>query len=48
MTISVGLTVIRDTDSLDMAMHRADVLLYQSKEGGRNHIWVDDVAQAPG
>lgn len=48
VTISVGLTVIRDTDSLDMAMHRADVLLYQSKECGRNHIWVDDVAQAPG
>ncbi|MCK9227432.1 MAG: sensor domain-containing diguanylate cyclase [Syntrophorhabdaceae bacterium] len=36
ITISVGATLIRPDDTLDSLLKRADTLLYQSKQAGRN------------
>lgn len=36
VTISLGATIIRDDDSLESLLKRADTLLYASKEAGRN------------
>jgi len=36
MTISIGITQLHDQDVMDMALKRADQLLYQAKENGRN------------
>ncbi len=41
MTLSGGLVLINEGESLDMAIRRADVLLYQAKQQGRNRIVSD-------
>jgi len=37
-TISIGATLIREGDDVDRLLKRADSLLYESKEGGRNRL----------
>ncbi len=41
VTLSGGLVLINEGESLDMAIRRADVLLYQAKQQGRNRIVSD-------
>ncbi len=38
MTVSIGVTEIREGDTLDEAINRADQALYQAKNTGRNRI----------
>ena len=38
VTISGGATLIKDDDTLEALVERADALMYQSKTGGRNRI----------
>lgn len=40
VTISVGATLFKDDDTLESVVKRADTLLYESKNGGRNRITV--------
>lgn len=40
-TVSIGATVIREEDTVDTLVKRADKLLYQSKRKGRNCLCVD-------
>lgn len=44
VSASFGLAMVREADTLAIAMHRADVLLYQAKEGGTGQVGVDEVA----
>ncbi|PKM94757.1 MAG: hypothetical protein CVU84_09600 [Firmicutes bacterium HGW-Firmicutes-1] len=37
-TCSYGITELQPNDTLDCLVHRADQLMYQAKEGGRNRI----------
>jgi diguanylate cyclase len=41
ITFSAGLTAARPEDSRQTAVHRADQLLYEAKEGGRNCVRFD-------
>lgn len=38
MTISIGLSVIRAEDTLESALDRADLALYDAKKSGRNRV----------
>lgn len=38
VTVSLGATIIRDSDDMDSLIRRADVLLYKSKAQGRNRL----------
>ena len=38
VSISIGATLVRDTDSLESLIKRADTLLYESKWAGRNRL----------
>ena len=38
VTLSGGLVLLKTDESLDQAIRRADQLLYQAKENGRNRI----------
>jgi diguanylate cyclase (GGDEF)-like protein len=40
VTISLGATMVRADDSLDSIMQRVDHLLYQSKDAGRNCLYL--------
>lgn len=42
VTISIGATAFRLEDSLQGLLERADGLLYQSKQGGRNRVTTDE------
>ena len=39
-TISIGGTLVRETDTLNSVVDRADRLMYQSKANGRNRITI--------
>ncbi len=36
VTVSIGATLVRDQDTAESIVKRADTLLYQSKKNGRN------------
>lgn len=40
VSISVGATLMRDNDSMDTLLKRADTLLYESKRTGRNRLTI--------
>lgn len=40
VTISVGATLVQDGDTLENVVKRADTLLYESKNAGRNRITI--------
>ncbi|MBN1444505.1 MAG: GGDEF domain-containing protein [Candidatus Omnitrophica bacterium] len=41
VTVSIGATIVRSTDTADTLMKRADTLLYQSKKEGKNRVTAD-------
>jgi len=41
VSVSVGITVVRDADTVDSIMGRADKLMYQSKQTGKNKVTAD-------
>ena len=41
VTVSVGITTMRQEDTIDTLLTRADQLMYQSKEKGRNRVSAD-------
>ena len=43
LTASFGLAMVRESDSLQQALHRADVLLCQAKDAGSNRVGVEIV-----
>jgi diguanylate cyclase (GGDEF)-like protein len=44
LTASFGLAMVRENDSLQQGLHRADVLLCQAKDAGSNRVGVEAVA----
>lgn len=40
VSVSVGVTLIREDDTIDTAVERADLLMYKSKEAGKNRVSV--------
>ena len=40
VTVSVGVTIARNGDTIDSAVKRADDLMYQSKQSGKNRVTV--------
>ena len=46
VTVSVGVSVMRPTDTPETLMARADAALYRAKQSGRNKIAMDDAAPA--
>jgi diguanylate cyclase (GGDEF)-like protein len=40
VTVSIGATLVRDTDTPDALLQRADALMYRSKSEGRNRVIV--------
>jgi diguanylate cyclase (GGDEF)-like protein/PAS domain S-box-containing protein len=40
VTISIGATGVRDDDTIDTLLKRADTLLYESKKAGRNRLTI--------
>jgi len=40
VTISIGATVIKEGDTIEQAVKRADDLLYKSKDDGRNRVTI--------
>ncbi len=41
VTVSIGATLVRDPDSVESLLKRADLLLYKSKAAGRNCVTMD-------
>jgi diguanylate cyclase (GGDEF)-like protein len=41
VTISIGATISQENDTIESMIKRADTLLYQSKNQGRNQITMD-------
>jgi diguanylate cyclase (GGDEF)-like protein len=40
VSISIGATLVCDSDSMDTLIKRADILLYESKKAGRNRLTI--------
>ena len=38
ITVSIGATLVRATDTPDSIIERADQLMYQSKKGGKDRV----------
>ena len=38
VTISIGATLVKNEDTIDSIIKRADMLLYESKSAGRNRL----------
>jgi diguanylate cyclase (GGDEF)-like protein/PAS domain S-box-containing protein len=43
VTASIGATIVRETDTMDSIIERADQLMYQSKQGGRNQVTFENL-----
>ncbi len=41
MTLSIGITELKQDEDFDSALHRADELLYDAKQNGRNRVITD-------
>ncbi len=41
MTVSIGITELKQSEDFDSALHRADELLYDAKQNGRNRVVTD-------
>ncbi len=41
VTVSIGATIVRETDTMDSVVKRADKLMYQSKQNGRNRVTLE-------
>lgn len=48
LTASFGLAMVRENESLEMALHRADVLLCQAKDAGGNRVAVEELTVPAG
>ncbi|PHR58043.1 MAG: GGDEF domain-containing protein [Robiginitomaculum sp.] len=46
VTISLGVSIFRETDQIEDLIERADKALYQSKQNGRNRVTAEDVMVA--
>ena len=44
VTVSIGGVVVREADTMDSIIERADQLMYASKQGGRNLVTLEDKA----
>jgi len=38
VTVSIGATMVKDEDTVETVIKRADMLMYESKKAGRNHL----------
>jgi len=43
ITISIGATLVRPSDSYESLIKRADEMMYKSKKAGRNRVSTDDI-----
>lgn len=48
VTVSIGATVVRPEDTIATAIRRADMLMYNSKIGGRNRVSLDSMINQDG
>lgn len=48
VTVSIGATVVRPEDTVETAIRRADVFMYNSKIGGRNRVSIDSIIKRDG
>ena len=44
VTVSIGGVVVREADTMDSIIERADQLMYASKQGGRNLVTLEGEA----
>ena len=48
VTVSIGATVVRPDDTVEAAIKRADLYMYNSKIGGRNRVSIDTTVESNG
>jgi diguanylate cyclase (GGDEF)-like protein/PAS domain S-box-containing protein len=48
VTVSIGATVVRPEDTIETAISRADLFMYNSKVGGRNRVSTDTMFEQNG
>jgi diguanylate cyclase (GGDEF)-like protein/PAS domain S-box-containing protein len=48
VTVSIGATVVRPEDTVETAITRADLFMYNSKIGGRNRVSIDTMFEQNG
>ena len=48
VTVSVGATLVRPEDTVEAAITRADLFMYNSKVGGRNRVSIDTMFEGNG
>ena len=48
VTVSIGATLVRPEDSIEAAIKRADLFMYNSKIGGRNRVSIDTMFEQNG
>jgi hypothetical protein len=48
VTVSIGATVVRPEDTIETAITRADMFMYNSKIGGRNRVSLDTMLDQNG
>ena len=48
VTVSIGATVLRPDDTVEAAIKRADLYMYNSKIGGRNRVSIDTMIEQNG
>jgi predicted signal transduction protein with EAL and GGDEF domain len=48
VTVSIGATVVRPEDTVEAAIKRADLFMYNSKVNGRNQVSIDTMIEQNG